>query len=312
MRKKRGSLFYQFSEALSRNFREGTQKHSYKKEYGRTQDKKFFSYSDYYQTVELSKSLAGFIRENYPDIRNAYQVSNTHVSAFLNTKVGTCNLKSLATYTSRLNHLARALEASDPGVREHGGKSWKMPAPKGHTCAQKLRDVWMPPEDRALLEEYLAGVRESASKRAVMIALATGLRVHECVTLTGDGIDINEHVVRGKGKGGRHYKTAIRSEYIEVMSTYKELYGSSIVSPIKGDSANRYLHHCLDMCGIDEVYKEHRTGTHAIRKNVAQDLYESERQKGKTHVEAATAASLNLSHGKYRKDVDDNYIKNKA
>ena len=311
MRQKRGSLFYQFSEALSHNFKEGTKKHSYKIEKGRSQGKKFFSYSDYYQTLELSKSLAGFIRENYPDIKHAYQISNTHISLFLNTKIGTCNMKSLATYTSRLNHIARALEASDPGVREHGGKSWNMPLPKGHTCEQKLRDVWMPPEDRTLLEDYLAGAQDSAGKRAVVIALATGLRVHECVTLTGEGIDVESFIVQGKGKGGRHYESAIRPEYIELMSMYKEKYGSSKIAPIKSDSANRYLHRCLDMCGIDGLYKEHRTGTHAIRKNVAQDLYESERKKGKTHVEAAAIASRNLSHGKYRKDVDDNYIKRK-
>ncbi len=220
-------------------------------------------------------------------------------------------MNTLATYTSRLNHMARALEASDPGVREHGGKSWNMPKPKGYTKEKKLRDQWMSDEDREKLEGILAGARDCAGKRAVQMALATGLRVHECVTLRGSGIDIEGKVVRGKGKGGRHYETAIREEYITIMAEFRKRFGDRIIAPIDADSANRYLHSQLKKCGIDERYKTHRTGIHAIRKSVAQDVYDNERKSGRTHIEAATKASLNLSHGRYRVDVDRNYIKGK-
>lgn len=311
MAKKRGSLFNQFVVALSMNFNEGTKKHSYKKEHGRQQCKVFFSYSDYHHTVDIARAFARYVRENYPDIKHAYQITNTQVAAFLNEKNGTCNMKTLATYVSRLNHLAHALEASDPGVREHGGKSWNMPKPKDYTKEEKVRDLWMPAKDREKLEEYLALASDCRGKRALQIALATGLRVHECVTLRGNGIYIDERVVRGKGKGGRHYETTIREEYIELMCEFKDKYGEQIIADLKASSANSYLHACLKKCGIDSKYAAHRTGIHSIRKNVSQDLYDSQRKMGKTHIEAATIASRNLSHGRYRTDVDRNYIKGK-
>lgn len=310
-RKKRASLFNQFVVALSSNFNEGTKKHSYKKEYGREQDAKIFSYGDYNHTVDIAKSFAKFVRTQYPEIHNAYEITNFHVAAFLNEKSKSCNMKTLATYTSRLNHLARALEKSDPGVKLHGGTSWNMPKPKGYTKQAKIRDVWMTDEDREKLENYLTTKTDSASKRALVIALATGLRVHECVTLTGNGIDEIDRMVRGKGKGGRHYETRIKDEYIDLLARYKERFGDEVIANVKSDSVNRYLHACLKECNIDEKYRENRTGVHSIRKNVAQDYYEELVNGGKTHIQASSIVSRNLSHGKYRVDVDRNYIKSK-
>ena len=116
-------------------------------------------------------------------------------------------------------------------------------------------------------------------------------------------------VVRGKGKSGRHYETAIRDEYIELLSRFKDIYEDSIIAPIKADSADAYLHECLKKCGIDEKYTENKTGIHSIRKNVSQDLYDRKRMEGMDDIQASTIVSRNLSHGKYRIDVDRNYIK---
>lgn len=305
-----GSLFYQFNCALSANFAEGTKKHSYKIETGRAQDSKIFSYSDYYQTVARAKEFAAFVRDKYPHIKNAYQITNTQVSEYLNSKLTTCCMRSLATYTSQLNHLARALEQSDPGVREHGGKSWNMPKPKYYKHDEKKRNVWMDDEDRSRLEACLEAKKETAGKRAIQIALATGLRAQECVSLTGNDIDVNAMVVRGRGKGGRHYESAIRAEYREIMTGFKK-FKNKRIADIQADSANKYLHGCLRECGIDDKYTLHRTGIHSIRKNVAQSMYEQEIKSGKSHVEASTRVSYNLSHGRYRRDVDENYIKKK-
>lgn len=301
-RGRKGSLFNQFSSVINKSFSDGAKKKSFKNEHGRDMSYKCFSYADFLHTKERAKEFAHFVKATHPEIKDINQITNTHVTEYLNSKLNTCNMNSIRTYTSQLNKIGNMVEHYN-----HAKTFGNVPLPPNPH--EKIRDLWADKKDVVALAEHVYNAPECAGKRAMQISLATGLRVSECVKLKGSNIDLENKCVHYIGKGGRENTTQIKGAYLDTMREYKEKYADTKIAPIKPNSANAYFHGKMRELGRDEPYNAHKTGFHAIRKEVAQEYYKDQLSQGKDIRDALNATSNNLGHGDYREDVDKCYTK---
>ena len=88
---------------------------------------------------------------------------------------------------------------------------------------------------------------------------------------------------------------------------YLQSFGAERIIPIRPKSINQNIRRHLMACNLD--YKHNHC--HAIRKNYAQNLFDSYRQnKGYTMKQALDCVSKNLGHSGGREDIFRVYLTN--
>ena len=100
---KRRNIKYQFLHCINTNFREGMDKHSLKSQ-GKD-NSRIFSFSDRKNLLDLSSSFSNWLKINYQEIKQLYEIDSSHIQEFLSSKTSNCSQKTLEQYQSRFRKL---------------------------------------------------------------------------------------------------------------------------------------------------------------------------------------------------------------
>ena len=265
---------------------------------------KIYSWSSYHGRLETACQFASFVRENYPEVRNANQLTSEMAESFLLSKAGTCTTETIDTYRSNLASLGENINRTYASARV----DLKVGKVVGTTSNQESRCKAMTSADIATLRDsYHPG---STGYKAVTIAEHTGCRASEIVKLTGNSIEICNsssaivHIVRSKGGRDRDIKIT-NPESVRALANIKATVrdGERIVPCKSGSiqkSINRHMTALRGSSGGSMKSEYSNTGFHAIRKNFAQREFDKVRQSGCSRQESLDHVSKQLGHGSGR------------
>jgi len=301
------SLKEQFKYAIvDRSFKEGVDKHSLKKDAENDNSWRIYSYSEKNNLMDLSASFCKFLNKNHAEIKQIKDINELHVQEFLNFKASACTTETLYNYRTRFIKISKCVN--------HAFQSCSLRVSDVVIPLSKVgkskRNLTMTEEHAELLLNYCKN-SDSQAAIGVRFALAFGLRVSEVTKLMGKDIDLDNlklHI--HKSKGGRSRNIPIPKELVPFLSNVKNEFGENQrICPLRNDSVNRFVYRVFKFYRIND-YKDARTSVHAARKLWAQKLYDKLRNEGKTIKEACEEVSVQLGHGKDRKDVFNRYISN--
>ena len=265
---------------------------------------KIYSWSSYHGRLETACQFASFVRENYPDIRNANQLTAEMAESFLLSKAGTCTTETIDTYRSNLASLGQNINRTFASAKV----DLRVGKVMGTTANQESRCKAMTSQEIATLRDsYRVG---STGYKAVTIAEHTGCRASEIVKLTGSSIEICNsnsaivHIVRSKGGRDRNIKIT-NPESVRALADIKATVGDGErIIPCKTGSIqksiNRHMKALSGSPGGSMKSEYSNTGFHAIRKNFAQREYDKARQSGCSRQESLDHVSKQLGHGSGR------------
>ena len=317
----RHSLESQINHAISKNFKRGMSKHSYKRENGRDYGAIIFSDSEKKGLIDLSKNLSGFIKKNYPNIKKVIDIRQEHLDAFLKSKTANCRQTTLNTYAVNIEKIGKCCNS----VYKIPLKKWKAEKEvytidksslKGNQDA-RLRTLVMKTEDFNLA---MSKGQMCESKQALYVCYNFGLRAREVVGIRLQDIKENSLYIKN-GKGGRHREliadTPQKKACLENLREYTKNRGITAkgkdkterIFKVKADSVNNYLNTTLRRAGITK-YNSQKTGIHAIRKAFATSEYQRYRAEGLNHRKAWGNVSEELGHGRDRNELFQVYVGN--
>ncbi|MBA2840868.1 integrase [Methanococcus maripaludis] len=301
------SLKQQFKFAIvDSSFKEHLDKHSLKKDAENDNTWRIYSYSEKNNLMDLSSNFCNFLKKEHAEVKQLKDINEVHVQEFLNFKADICTTETLYNYRARFRKIANCVN--------HAFQSCSLDfsntiIPKSLVGKSK-RDITMKEEHAALLLNYCKNSNSQASV-GVRFALSFGLRVSEVTKLMGKDIDLeNLKLHIHKSKGGLSRDIPIAKVHLKFLKEIKTQFDENQrICPLRNDSVNRFIYRIFQSYGITD-YKDARTSVHAIRKLWAQKLYDKLRNEGKTIKEACEEVSVELGHGKDRKDVFNRYISN--
>ncbi|MBB6401916.1 integrase [Methanococcus maripaludis] len=301
------SLKQQFKHAVvDISFKEHLDKHSLRNDAENDNTWRVYSYSEKNNLMDLTSNFCKFLKENHPEIKQLKYITETEVQEFLNIKASICTTKTLYNYRTRFIKISKCVN--------HAYQSCSLDFSNTvvpmSLIGKSKRNIMMTEAHAALLLNYC---KHSDAKAAIGVrfALSFGLRVSEVTKLMAKDIDLDNlklHVHRSKG--GRSRDMPIAKELIPFLKEIKDQFDENQrICPLKNDSVNRFIYRIFQSYGIND-YKDAKTSVHAIRKLWAQKLYDKLRHEGKTIKQACEEVSVQLGHGKDRKDVFNRYISN--
>ncbi|MBA2864394.1 tyrosine-type recombinase/integrase [Methanococcus maripaludis] len=299
------SLKQQFKFAIvDSSFKEHLDKHSLKKDAENDNSWRVYSYSEKNNLMDLSANFCKFLNENHVEIMQLKDITEVHVQEFLNFKADTCTAETLYNYRARFRKIANCVNHAFNSCSLNFSN---IVIPQSLVGKSK-RNLMMTEEHAELLLNYC---KHSNSRAAIGVkfALMFGLRVSEITKIMGKDIDLkNLKLHIHKSKGGRSRDISIAKELVPYLKEIKKEFNENQrICPLKNDSVNRFVFRTFKFHGIND-YKDAKTSIHAIRKLWAQKLYDKLRNEGKTIKEACEEVSVQLGHGKDRKDVFNRYI----
>lgn len=294
------TLKYQMETAIVKNFNQGTKKRAAKMSENGT-GATIFSESHKNNLLDFVGSFSKFCKDHH-GIRNVNEIKPEHAKSFMEAKAKTCSDSTLKTYHQHLNKLSKCFNRVFSSCEANLTKGWVIPAGNNNT---KQRDVKI---SRESMNTVLGKMdMKFGTHRAIVVAEALGLRVHEAVKVKGSHIDLNRGVVSVIGKGGRPREVLIREDRRDVLAKLKDQYCDSKIADVRGDSVNATFQRICVREGITDLQGS-KTGIHAVRKLWATELYEEKLSDGMSEKEAWGDVSEQLGHGRDRQDLYKVYI----
>lgn len=301
-----GSLRYQFVSVIDDNFKEGVDKHSYKKlKNGKT---RIFSYSTRRAYIKFTSNMVNYFKENCPEIKKIVHIKPDHLQSFFDAKKNTCGPYTIYQY-SRYLHTLEKLIKQTLHFKVNLTEGYVIPKVEKKSKNRK-RTVAMSQDD---LSKVLKKIKNSKSPAIIGIRLAEqfGLRVSEICKLKGKDVDVINgfiHIHESKGKRSRNLPIDNLLK-IQLCSEIKEnVADEERVCPLREDSLNKFLHRNLISLNITR-YKDAKTGIHSIRKRCAKEGLKSYKSNGYTNQQALDSVSNDLGHNKNRNAVINTYVK---
>lgn len=279
----------QYAVLHSRSF--GSDKYSDRKN-GESQHKTY-SHKATKDRLDTAKSLGKYIKEHFPEVKMARNITAEHINAWLDHKANTgCRMASLETYAANARSVMRLCSQAFPTCKDLSGI--KTPEEKPDLIQSSGRD----PE--GMKKDDYAKIRQSVNNanlaRGMDIARMTGARADGCTHITGNDIHIYKDGsmrVYLQEKGGRGRKVdVINEKYKNTLKEYKQIYGNNRIVPIKPESLERSLARAMRGKELGKDYKG--TKMHSIRKLWANERYKEYRQ---THNKLETVQYINLQLG---------------
>lgn len=280
----------------------GASKHSDKR--SNQKNGKIYSYSALHSRTDVACMLAGFVKENYPEVRNASELTPEIAEAFILSKAGTCTTETIDCYRSNLAALAENVNRTFSTAHIN----MKVEKVSGVNANQETRCKAMNTDQvSALKSSYKPS---STGYRAVTLAESAGLRASEIVRVKSKDIAIHGNTATvsiHKGKGGRNREVIVRDP--QAVAALKDLKESipddqRIVEAKSGSiqkSINRHMKQIGGSSGGSLKDEFSMSGFHSIRKCWAQNEYDRCREEdGMTCQEALDYVSQQLGHGKER------------
>lgn len=264
---------------------------------------KIYSWSSYHSRVDVACQFASFVKANYPEIKNANQLTSDVAEAFILSKAGTCTTETLDCYRSNLASLGENINRTFKSAKV----DLSVQKVAGTTANSESRCKAMTSSDiSALKDSYRPG---STGHTAVTLAEATGCRASELVRLQGKHIEIQSStsakvMVLG-GKGGRDRMITIADPAsVSALANIKATVADDqrILNCKSGSiqkSINRHMQKLTNSEGKSLKSEYKSTSIHAIRKNFAQKEFDRYRETH-TRQESLDYVSAQLGHGEGR------------
>lgn len=297
------NIQYQFQASIENSFKPGMDKKAIKEDQGRGKSDKIFSYANRKDMVQTAANFAHWLKANHAELRLASEVKTEHVNAYLQDKLesGKCTAATVGQYGIRLEKLQECINNNFKSANV----DWKVERLSDKTV--QYRNIAFERKD---LDKVLSGKDNCASKIGVELAARFGLRADEPCRMHGRDINLKSNELHVVGKGGRERDLKIEEKDRDFMEKLKEnLKDNDRVCPVQSDSINRYIGRACEKAGIT-VYKDHKTGVHAIRKMAAQERYDRLRNEGMTKEQALGDVNVWLGHSDNREDLSEVYVLN--
>ena len=308
-RMKKWNLKKQFNNLLDNNDRTGTSKHADKNNGNNKGNTAIYSHADYTALKKTVNQFCDWVKANEPTVKNLTDIKKEHYQKFLLDVSQGKKTATITTYLSRLEKLDRMADKDIGGYKRQTVGIIKPMASNPKTVA---RNKAMSEEDFNKIKELAYKPRRSENiQKALEIARRTGCRVSEIAKLQARDYNAQKGTLNiVDSKGGRSRTIKIK----EADKPYFEGLKASCVSEnerfvkIQHESINTGVRRLLKEAGLTE-YIEQKTSIHAIRKLVAQELYDEQKALGKAGIEAFNPVSEYLGHGEGRYDLFNAYIK---
>ena len=266
----------------------------------RQKNSKIYSWSSYHNRVDVACQFAAYVREHYPEVREARQLTPEMAESFLLSKSGSCTTETLDCYRSNLASLGDNINRTYSTARV----DLKVGKVAGTTANQETRC-------KAMTDAQIAALRDSykpgsTGHTAVTLASVAGCRASEIVRLKPEHIEVKNAnlatvFIKG-GKGNRDRTIQIHdqqgiAQLAAIKASAKE--GERIVNCKVGSiqkSLNRHMSKLSGSNGGSLKDELRHSGYHSIRKNFAQREYDQYRQNH-TRQESLDYVSSQLGHG---------------
>ena len=264
---------------------------------------KIYSWSSYHNRVDVACQFAAYVREHYPEVREARQLTPEMAESFLLSKSGSCTTETLDCYRSNLASLGDNINRTYSTARV----DLRVSKVVGTTANQPTRCKAMTDAQiTALRDSYRPG---SSGHTAVTVAAVAGCRASEIVRLKPEHIEVKSSslatvFIRG-GKGNRDRTIQIHDpQDVKQLADIKAsaAAGERLVPTKVGSiqkSLNRHMAKLSGSSGNSMKAEFQHTGFHSIRKNYAQREYDRYRQTH-TRQESLNHVSAQLGHGEGR------------
>ena len=264
---------------------------------------KIYSWSSYHSRVDVACQFSSYVREHYPEVKEARQLTKEMAESFLLSKSATCTTETLDCYRSNLSSLGENIN------RTYGSARVDLKVSKivGTTSNQESRCKTMTDAHiSALRDSYKVG---SSGHTAVTLASVAGCRASEIVRLKPEHIEVKSSsfatvFIRG-GKGNRDRTIQIHDpQGVKALADIKAstAEGARLVSCKVGSiqkSLNRHMSVLSGSNGGSMKAEYKYSGIHSIRKSFAQKEYDRYRQNH-TRQESLNHVSRQLGHGEGR------------
>lgn len=296
----KANIQYQVTEAVKSAFRPGTDKHSDRK--NKATSDKIYSHAAKRSVTATACQFAKFLEKN--NIEKAKHIEEKHYQAFLNEKAKTVNDTTLARMRSELKKVDNVLNSYYKSYQQCA-QNIVQPAAMNNT---KCRSVAMTRED---LDKVKAECKKDcASKIGVEIASRIGQRAESICKLKGTDYDSEKGTLKiVDAKGKRTWEIEIKDKDKKFFEDLREKCGDNRMVPVQHESMQEYMRDKLKAAGLGH-YVEEKTSFHAIRKMIAQELYDERRTDGMDWKSAWNEVSEYLGHGDDRWKLFKTYILN--
>lgn len=312
---KHSNLKYQFFSAIEDAFSGphggyGADKHSIKGTSDNHHDK-IYSFAMRNNLIDTAGNFCSFMKKNYPEIKMLRDINASHINHYLESKVNVSQL-TLNQLASRINSLERITNKHyHQSVDWHTGRN----VPVANIVSRRTGACFTNVQKDMLLA-YLDSKKDCFGKKGVLIASNFGLRVSEITNLKVKDI-FSDHIHIHAGKGGRNRDIAITPDQHNLLKNMaKGLNSNDRIIPIRPMGVSGYLRTCCQKLSLsDPSFKtilNSKSSIHAMRKNYATNLYNSEIASGKDHNKAMEIVMNNLGHSADREPLFQTYCCNKV
>lgn len=297
------SIKSQFHNAINRNFKEGVKKRDYKIDNGQAMDNKIFSYQEVYRLKDVARDINNFLKEKEMFKKDIRDITAEDLNKFLESKKYNCTQQTINSYKNSIYKLQEVVNKTYKldvkwRVNIETPKSVKSKKTKDRGFKAVISNI----DFRKIIE--FGDKNKCQSSYAIKLEQQLGVRVNEIVNIKKENIDLEKKEILFKNtKGG---KEIIKK--VENIDLVKEIldkqYSQTALFSIKPSTVNRYLNRVQDKLGLE------RNSFHNLRRNYAQNLYNTEIEKGATEEKALLKTSKELNHRtKREKLMEQSYIK---
>ena len=288
---KNRNLKYQFLNAIEKNFREGVNKHSLKKEHSK-KGNEIFSYSQRKNLIDLSSNFANYMKENHSEVKFVKDVNKEHIQEFLNSKREVCSQATLDNYQAQFNKLESVVNYTyNTNVDYHSIKTISIKNGGG-----KIRNDMLSKQDYNKLMQST----NTNFTNALSLSYNFGLRASECAKVQGkdfrnDGL----HIVDSKGKRSR----IIPYEDKQQIALKEKFENMQRICNCRTQSLQQAFNRAKQSLGINS-----KSDFHASRKAYATNKFKEYREQGEDVQQSLDHVSKNLGHNENRNKLMQAYI----
>ena len=299
------NLYGQMTYAINKNFTERVDKRAFKEANGKGMGSKIFSYGEKYRLKQLAKSFQIYAKKNNLNVNLVKEIKAEYIQGFLEgAKERGCTQNTINSYANSLFKIQNTLN-STYNLNLKWREEIVIPQVEKKSSSTRGVDSVINREDYNKILNY-AEENMSQSGLALQMQNWLGVRVEEIARIKKEFINLKEGTITFKNtKGGKKLIRDISANKIDfVKSIIEHNFHNERLFSIEGKSINKYLNRVQDQLGLE------RHSNHDIRRLIAQEKYDSFREKGMSIKEAANETGKWLSHGDDRLNMlERSYIK---
>jgi len=258
---------------------------------------------------DFAKQMATFMKENYPEIKEAVRIKVKHWNVFLEVKAVTCSTATLETYCSYIKKLQLCIKQHfNPRYPINWKKGLLQPDSMKTPSGELLRVQQMSPEDfNKIMEHAQRSGTRSRAPIAWELSKRLGLRVAELAIICKKNIHLDKPgrwtygYVDIVGKGKRYRKINIKTQEDRdyLIKVTVNIHPDDKVIGVCKQHINQQLRRAMTDLNMKEKYPY--TGVHSCRKLYAQETFSwVKKEHNFTEIQAIRYVNNQLGHSEDR------------